>query len=53
MGRLIINADDFGLTPGVNRAIAELHRNGFLTSTTLMARAAATAEAADLAHSTR
>jgi predicted glycoside hydrolase/deacetylase ChbG (UPF0249 family) len=52
MGRLIINADDFGLTAGVNRAIAELHQNGFLTSTTLMARAAATAEAASLAHST-
>jgi predicted glycoside hydrolase/deacetylase ChbG (UPF0249 family) len=52
MGRLIINADDFGLTAGVNRAIAELHRNGFLTSTTLMARAAATTEAASLARST-
>ena len=35
--RLIINADDFGLTPGVNRAIAELHQAGALTSTTLMA----------------
>jgi predicted glycoside hydrolase/deacetylase ChbG (UPF0249 family) len=35
--RLIINADDFGLTPGVNRAIAELHQAKVLTSTTLMA----------------
>jgi len=35
--RLIINADDFGLTPGVNRAIAELHQAGVLTSATLMA----------------
>lgn len=35
--RLIINADDFGLTPGVNRAIAELHDAGALTSATLMA----------------
>lgn len=35
--RLIINADDFGLTPGVNRAIAELHQARALTSTTLMA----------------
>ncbi|MGA2809036.1 MAG: ChbG/HpnK family deacetylase [Terracidiphilus sp.] len=52
MGRLIINADDFGLTAGVNRAIVELHQNGFLTSTTLMARAVATAEAASLARST-
>src|ERR1700722_10036417 len=35
--RLIINADDFGLTPGINRAIAELHQARVLTSTTLMA----------------
>ena len=35
--RLIINADDFGLTPGINRAIAELHQARALTSTTLMA----------------
>jgi predicted glycoside hydrolase/deacetylase ChbG (UPF0249 family) len=51
MGRLIVNADDFGLTAGVNRAIAELHRAGLLTSTTLMARAAATEEAIELARS--
>jgi predicted glycoside hydrolase/deacetylase ChbG (UPF0249 family) len=37
MPRLIVNADDFGLTPGINRAIGELHRAGVLTSTTLMA----------------
>jgi hopanoid biosynthesis associated protein HpnK len=35
--RLILNADDFGLTPGINRAIAELHAAGALTSATLMA----------------
>ena len=35
--RLIINADDFGLTPGVNRAISELHDAGAVTSATLMA----------------
>lgn len=52
MSRLIVNADDFGLTPGVNRAIIELHRAGVLTSTTLMARAAATDEAIELARST-
>jgi len=40
--RLIVNADDFGLTTGVNRAIAELHDQGKLTSATLMARASAT-----------
>jgi predicted glycoside hydrolase/deacetylase ChbG (UPF0249 family) len=35
--RLILNADDFGLTPGINRAIGELHAAGVLTSATLMA----------------
>lgn len=38
--RLIINADDFGYTPGVNRAIAECARFGTVTSATLMAGAA-------------
>ena len=52
MGRLILNADDFGLTAGVNRAIIELHRAGLLTSTTLMAKAAATTEAVELARAT-
>jgi hopanoid biosynthesis associated protein HpnK len=49
VGRLILNADDFGLTAGVNRAIIELHRAGVLTSASLMARAAATNEAIELA----
>jgi chitin disaccharide deacetylase len=35
--RLILNADDFGLTPGVNRSIVELQESGALTSATLMA----------------
>jgi chitin disaccharide deacetylase len=35
--RLIINADDFGLTRGVNRAIVEGHEHGVITSCTLMA----------------
>jgi chitin disaccharide deacetylase len=37
MKRLIINADDFGLAPGVNRAIVELQQAGALSSATLMA----------------
>jgi chitin disaccharide deacetylase len=49
VSRLIINADDFGLTCGVNRAIVELHQAGVLTSTTLMARAGATSEAVRMA----
>jgi chitin disaccharide deacetylase len=47
--RLIINADDFGLTPGVNRAIIEAHTSGVVTSSTLMATGAAFAEAVELA----
>jgi chitin disaccharide deacetylase len=35
--RLIINADDFGYTRGVNRAIAECAHAGVVTSATLMA----------------
>ena len=48
--RLIINADDFGLTRGVNRAIAELHQAHALTSATLMATGAAFEDAIAIAH---
>jgi hopanoid biosynthesis associated protein HpnK len=37
MKELILNADDFGLTEGVNEGIIRAHREGVLTSTTLMA----------------
>ena len=37
--RLIVNADDFGLTLGLNRAIIEAHSTGIVSSTTLMANA--------------
>ncbi|MFZ0296867.1 MAG: ChbG/HpnK family deacetylase [Candidatus Sulfotelmatobacter sp.] len=37
MRRLIVNADDFGFTAGINRAIVEAHTRGIVTSTTLMA----------------
>lgn len=49
MRRLIINADDFGLTPGVNRAISEAHERGIVTSTTLMANSLAFVDATALA----
>ena len=49
--RLIINADDFGLTQGINRAIAELHQAGVVTSTTLMATGGAFHHAASLSAS--
>jgi hopanoid biosynthesis associated protein HpnK len=47
--RLIVNADDFGFTSGVNRAIVEAHSRGIVTSATLMANGPAFAQAAQLA----
>lgn len=52
VSQLIVNADDFGLTRGVNRAILELHQAGVLTSATLMARAGASEEAIQIACAT-
>jgi hopanoid biosynthesis associated protein HpnK len=49
--RLIVNADDFGLTAGVNRGIVEAHTGGIVTSTTLMANSAAFEDAVQLASS--
>jgi hopanoid biosynthesis associated protein HpnK len=49
--RLIVNADDFGLTAGVNRAIVEGNQSGIVTSATLMANAKATDLAINLAKS--
>ncbi len=37
MKNLIVNADDLGWTEGVNRGIAEAHRRGLVTSTSLLA----------------
>ena len=48
MTRIIFNADDFGLTAGVNRSILDLHRRGAVTSATLMAMAGQTADAVAL-----
>jgi chitin disaccharide deacetylase len=47
--RLIINADDFGFTAGVNRAIVEAHTRGIVTSSTLMANGCAFDDAVRLA----
>jgi chitin disaccharide deacetylase len=49
--RLIINADDFGLTAGVNRAIVEAHEHGVVTSATVMANGKAFEDAVALAQS--
>ncbi len=49
MKRLIVNADDFGMTSGVNRAVAEAHQLGVVTSTSLMATGEAFQPALELA----
>jgi predicted glycoside hydrolase/deacetylase ChbG (UPF0249 family) len=43
---LIVNADDFGLSEGVNRGIIHAHEQGIVTSTSLMVRGPAAAEVA-------
>jgi predicted glycoside hydrolase/deacetylase ChbG (UPF0249 family) len=45
---LIVNADDFGVSAGVNRGIAECHLRGVVTSASLMVGRAATLEAASM-----
>ncbi len=52
MKRLIVNADDFGMTEGVNRAILDAHRRGIVTSTSLLANGSAFASAAEIARQT-
>jgi len=49
---LIVNADDLGWTEGVNRGIAEAHRNGIVTSTSLLANGAAFVLAVEMARTT-
>jgi len=47
--QLIVNADDFGLTAGVNRAIVETHSGGIVSSATLLANGGAFADAVERA----
>ncbi len=49
MKQLIINADDFGLSAGVNRAVITAWREGILTSASLMVGAPAFDQAVELA----
>jgi len=49
--RLIVNADDFGLTTGVNRGILEAHSGGVVSSATLMANGPAFDDAVRAARS--
>ena len=51
MRKLIVNADDFGLTTGVDRAIVETHIGGVVSSATLMANGATFDDAVTAARS--
>lgn len=46
---LIVNADDFGQSPGLNRGIVEAHEHGIVTSASLMVAWPASADAATCA----
>ena len=45
----MVNADDFGFTSGVNRAILKAYTDGVVTSATLMANGLAFCEVKELA----
>ncbi len=47
--RLIVNADDFGRSESINGAVIRAHREGILTTASLMVNETACAEAVDLA----
>jgi hopanoid biosynthesis associated protein HpnK len=47
---LIVNADDFGLSPGINAGIIEGFEKGVLTSASIMVNAPAFEQAVELAH---
>lgn len=49
MKRLIVNADDFGRSRGVDAGIVRAHRDGIVTATTLMTNTAHSEDAAALA----
>lgn len=51
-GRIIVTADDFGRTPEINAAVLEAHREGILTSASLMVTGEAFDEAVALARRT-
>ena len=47
--RIIINADDFGLSEGINKGIVQAHTDGVLTSATIMANMPAAGKAVKMA----
>ena len=50
--RLIVNADDFGRSASINAAVLRAHREGILTTASLMVNETGCAEAVGLAHET-
>src|SRR6266566_1016448 len=52
MKYLIVNADDFGASHGINRGIMEAHQRGILTSTSLLVNCVGSREAAELSRAT-
>ena len=53
MKRLIVNADDLGLSAGINRGILEAHERGIVTSASLMVDRPAAEAGAEIARRTR
>lgn len=47
--RLIVNADDFGRSPDINEAVIRAHREGILTTASLMVNEPSATEAVELA----
>ena len=50
MKYLIVNADDFGASHGINRGIVDAHQRGILTSTSLLVDTPWSQDAASLTH---
>lgn len=50
MKLLVVNADDFGYSYGVNKGIIKAHTDGIVTSTSVMVDSVAAAEASSLAN---
>jgi hopanoid biosynthesis associated protein HpnK len=47
--KLIVNADDFGASESINAAVIQAHRNGILTSASIMVNGSAFAQAVEMA----
>lgn len=51
ISKIIFNADDFGISPGVNQAIEKAHKQGVLNSTSIMITLKYAKQAAEMAKS--